>query len=85
MKCCGCWAETGYFRAKKVIVSCETFDHLAFAQRYATLALKRVFNSKHIDPTPQQFEGLKVELQELLGKQEMKIRKKPYEKTKPID
>jgi hypothetical protein len=76
MRCCGCWAATGYFRAKKVIASCETFEQLAIAHTYSNLAMKKVFNSKHIEVTPEQFESLKIELKELLGKQEMKIRRR---------
>ena len=86
MRCCGCWADTGYERAKKVIKSCETFDHLAVAHKYVNLALKKVaelYWAAKVEPAG--FEKIKLELLDLLGKQEMKIRKKPYEKTKPIN
>jgi len=76
MRCCGCWSSTGYERAKTVIKSCKTFDHLAVAQRYAELALKKVFTHEHINLTKEQAEMVKLNLLDLLGKQEMKIRRK---------
>lgn len=81
MRCCGCWSSTGYDRAKKVIESCETYDHLAVAQRYAELAIRKVFYHEHIKLDDKQIEMVKMNLQDLLGKQEMKIRRKPYEET----
>jgi len=84
MRCCGCWSSTGYERAKAVIKSCKTYDHLAVAQRYAELALKKVFNHEHIKLDHKQFEMVKLNLQDLLGKQEIKIRRRPYEETKSV-
>ena len=73
MRCCGCWNETGYLKAKEVIKSCETLDQLNVAKRYAELSLMKVTNSKRLNVPFKTFIKLKQELQKLIFEKELEV------------